>query len=87
MAVSIDSRTLPQPHPGPAAVLGNELDASRFKTLLDDGQCRVPRLSITSFELTNGDDADLRRLSEVVLRPVQKAASGTALSGCDHISF
>lgn len=44
----------------------------------------VPRFT-ASFELPNSDKANVRCGSELLLRPVNKSASGTALSRSDHL--
>ncbi len=56
-----------QPHAGAAAILGDELDAGRFKRSANCLQRGVARLGRGGFKLANGDDSDARGLGQILL--------------------
>lgn len=82
MAVSLlCTLSFPQPHPRAPAVLFDEFDASCLEGGADYRERGTPRLSPLDLKLTHRDDAHAGGVGELLLRPVEKATRGAALSG------
>jgi hypothetical protein len=60
------------------------VNASGFESLADHGQSCASWFGFAGLELADGHDPYFRGLCEVVLGPVDKAASGSALRRCNH---
>jgi hypothetical protein len=65
---------LPQPHPGPAAILRDELDAGGFEgglngVAMSDGD---DRLSLACFRSLNCGDLDLGSFRQFARLPIQQ---------------
>lgn len=66
---------LPQPDPGPAAILGDELDAGTDQRLLKSAQGGGVGRSLPGFEIRDRSTSDLSPVGKILLRPTYKAAS------------
>ena len=80
------SGSLPQPHPRPAAVFGDELDAGRFEGGVD-GSYRI-RVRRRALVLKSGhrsaNDAAAGCSDKFVLAPSKQTSGGSALCGGNH---
>jgi hypothetical protein len=75
----------PQPHPSPAAVLGNELDASGFKRSLDCSDVIGSRRSSAALETVDSRNANSSRVSQLLSIQIDGGAGHPALSWRDHV--
>jgi len=73
------SLTLSQAHPGPTAVLIDELDAGGRKGPLDHYERGRPRVHFPGLKVTNGYDADMCRIGNLLLAPIKQPTSRPAL--------
>jgi hypothetical protein len=65
-----DVSALLHPHSGPLTILGDEYDAGGFKGTTDNIQGGVAWFGAAVLKLPDSDNADARRISELLLRPV-----------------
>jgi hypothetical protein len=75
----------PEPDAGPASILVDELDASRFKGSFYNVKRGSTRLMCPGFKLAHGYDADGSLFCQVLLTPIEKAPRGPALFRRDHL--
>jgi hypothetical protein len=76
-----------QPHPGAAAVLGDELDAGRFKGTLNGSDISAHWLALLQLKRNDGAKPDAGILRELRLAPLEQAAGGATLGGCNHLEI
>ena len=77
-------RLFPDPHTWAISILVNEDHSGLLERATYCIASDVARFT-TSFELPNSDKTNVRGCSELLLRPIDKSASSTALSGSDHL--
>jgi hypothetical protein len=73
-----------QPHTRAAAILVDEFDTCIFKCQPNNGQRCATGFVRACFHLSDSYDTDPGLPGEILLAPVEEAASCSALRWCDH---
>jgi hypothetical protein len=76
----------PQPHPGSATVLCDELNPSLFQSLLHRVHGGTRDVAPRFFKIDDCRQAEACGLGELRLGDVQQRARSATLSGCDRMS-
>jgi hypothetical protein len=61
-----------------------KLDPRTLKSLFDNRQGGSARLSLAGLELSNGDNSNGGSVGQLLLAPIKKCSSSSALCGCEH---
>jgi hypothetical protein len=80
--LSILSTDPTQSHSGSVSVC--KFDSCRLKGMFDDSEGCSTRLSFFSLKLADGYNAHPRGIRELLLTPIEKSASCSALGRCEH---
>ena len=78
------NRSLAQPHAEAAAVLVDESDTRLLEGVADEQQRPFVCRDVLILEISDGDDTNFGVFRQVILRPLQQATGGSALSRCYH---